>query len=247
MQEDNPMKKAFQRIIPILTAVILSVCLALPASAYDVDYGSITINVDNAPNGTAYVDILVPESDIPSEHSTTHDYEVSVSNKSDSNSGETKLNITADSEISKYTADGYVSLMAHTNMVYSCSSDRKDKNGDYICVSCSVLLTGSYAHQNQSGFSSGVDLMYLDDKFSDMKAAYIDEKGNVLAVTSAYSTGHGKPYGFRVDGDSLKLVLDDHESNGWVFIASASLFVVIPILCVAILIIIVFRNKKRSK
>ena len=63
-------------IIPILTAVILSLCLALPASAYDVDYGKVSISIENAPKGTAYVDFLVRKKDIPKAHAKKQDYKI---------------------------------------------------------------------------------------------------------------------------------------------------------------------------
>ena len=261
------MKKAFRRIIPILTAVILSLCLALPASAYDVDYGKVSISIANAPEGTAYVELLVPIFDIPEKHFKTHEYKVDLTQTYYSGKDETlgngytvsdrrlrddkkELTIDTDSEIAKYVdEDGYVSLLAHTDLVNDYTVYEKYSNEALVSRNCTMYLSGYDSYRiESSGYCYGVDLNYLEDKFGKIKAAYVDENGHILGVTSAYKADRGNRWGISVSGDALRLTLDDHWDGFFLAIlAHLGVNIGLPILCVVILIKVVFWFRKNSK
>ena len=193
------MKKAFQRIIPILTAVILSLCLALPAFAREINTNRLSLEMKNAPEGTAIIEILVPSEPADdclcetrgftvkkkiSHYETTQlsDSSGSRPNYSFKSKEDKDIVISKDSEIAKYNDDdGYISLSAHTDGVVETTlnvntyddTKAEKNNGIYLQI----------ADKNPASLE---DINALKNKFEKFKAAYIDEKGNVLGVTDEF-------------------------------------------------------------
>ena len=126
----------FKKAVCLLAAAVMTLACAVTAYAYDEDYGYVSVRVDNAPEGTAYVDLLVPVFDLPEDHFKTHEYTFSLKklnyeNENESPSGDKKkLVVGTDSETAQYIEDGYVSLLSHTDLVYpdgfSVTSSYKD-------------------------------------------------------------------------------------------------------------------------
>ena len=265
------MKKAFQRIIPFLTAVILSLCLALPASAYDVDYGKVSISIANAPEGTAYVDFLVRKKDIPKAHAKKQDYKIQKKISYYTGTGERINNtsskggytideellgrmekdcwIDSESEIAQYNDDGYVSLLSHTDLVKEYIAYKKYLNDNLVADSCTMYLSGYDSYRiESSGYCYGVDLNYLEDKFGKIKAAYVDENGHILGVTSAYKSDRGNQWGISVSGDKLTLTLDDHWHNMyWDLFIKLGLPALLFIACAVIFIKWIYQGTRGSK
>ena len=247
------MKKTFLRIILILIAIFASLCLAQPFSASDYDDGQVSVSVSDAPEGTAYVELLVPIFDIPEEHLKTHEHKIKFRKIDQSDGGEsadTQLLIDTDSEIAKYVdEDGYVSLMAHTDMVHSYTAFIKHRNNETAKYSSNMVLSGSVDVRKNDGYCRGIDFSYLQRTFRKIKAAYVDENGHILGVTSSYSSGFDKPRGINVSGDSVRLARG--ESLGgylWEALTPEGKFIVIAVFCIYILIVIAaFKPQKRSK
>ena len=250
------MIKSFLKLILILIVIPLLLLLTVPINRTDDDDGRVRFIVSDVPEGTAYVELLVSAIDIPEEHLKTHEHKIKFSkityNDGDerAHSVDTELLIDTDSEIAQYIdKDGCVSLLAHTDLVHSYSAYRKNINNESVEYACHMILTGSFENKENDDYCYGVDLNYLDKTFRKIKAAYVDENGHILGVTSEYSSGYGTPRGFNVNGDSVRI--DVGESLGsylWNGLIPAGKFLVILVLCVFILIVIAaFKPQKRSK
>ena len=227
MQEDKPMKKAFQRIIPILTAVILSLCLALPAFAREINTNRLSLEMKNAPEGTAIIEILVPSEPADDCLCETRDFTVkkkishyettqlsdssgSRPNYSFKSKEDKDIVISKDSEIAKYSDDdGYISLSAHTDGVVETTlnvntyddTKAEKNNGIYLQI----------ADKNPASLA---DINALKSKFEKFKAAYIDEKGNVLGVTDEFEVTYAdEQYAFKADGNKLTLVMNNYTET----------------------------------
>ncbi|MDE6727871.1 MAG: hypothetical protein K2J80_08025 [Oscillospiraceae bacterium] len=174
------------------------------------------INIENAPEGTAYLDILVklkPSSNnyvdfaelgMPPKIVTEWSEETyTVQDKDGKEETRTKyepvwkeLNITPDSEIAQFSENGYVSLSVHLKGVkgfyYYAYSNKKVENR---------LILGEWF--------AGWDLKKLINHYGKFKAAYVGENGEVLGVTgkSAVRYRHGDPCKFSANGSKLTLTL----------------------------------------
>ena len=230
----------FKKTVCLLAAAVMTLACAVTAYAYDEDYGYVSVRVDNAPEGTAYVDLLVSVFDIPQKHFKTHEYTFSLKklnyeNENESPSGDKKkLVVGTDSETAQYIEDGYVSLLSHTDLVYpdgfSVTSSYKDNK--LTRIDCCMILCGSQSTLRKEGYCHGVDLNYLEKTFRKMKLAYVDENGHILGVTSAYSSRYGSPWGLSAGGDELTLKLDDHwrDIYGGLIINAALVIVLIVVM-----------------
>lgn len=227
--------RIIKRLICLLAAVVLAVGCALPTYAFDTDHGYVMLDFKNAPEGTEYIDILVPiiwDSDYLTEpHGYTvqkneHFYEQVEGTGVETMYGgykpiewnyikSTHLNIFIDenSEIAQYSKDGYVSLFGHTSMVKEdiSISDRYE-NGELDDRHFRIYLCGSEQLKGSTEKEKVVDIFHLRNKFKDMKAAYVDKDGNVLGVTNKFDVDtHDDDYIFRADGDKLTLGFDGYD------------------------------------
>ena len=227
MQEDNPMKKTFLRIIPILTAAILSLCLAVPAFAREINKNRLSLEMKNAPEGTAIIEILVPSEPADDCLCETRDFTIkkkishyettqlsdssgSRPNYSFKSKEDKDIVISKDSEIAKYNDDdGYISLSAHTDGVVETTlnvntyddTKAEKNNGIYLQI----------ADKNPASLT---DINALKNKFEKFKAAYIDEKGNVLGVTDEFEVTYAdEQYAFKADGNKLTLVMNNYAET----------------------------------
>lgn len=227
MQEDKLMKKTFLRIIPILTAVIHSLCLAVPAFAREINKNRLSLEMKNAPEGTAIIEILVPSEPADdclcetrgftvkkkiSHYETTQlsDSSGSRPNYSFKSKEDKDIVISKDSEIAKYNDDdGYISLSAHTDGVVETTlnvntyddTKAEKNNGIYLQI----------ADKNPASLT---DINALKSKFEKFKAAYIDEKGNVLGVTDEFEVTYAdEQYAFKADGNVLTLVMNNYAET----------------------------------
>ncbi|MBQ8967205.1 hypothetical protein [Ruminococcus sp.] len=202
-----------KKLYSLLAAAVMAFSLPLTAQAathYDPNIAHITYS--NAPEGTAYMDILV-------KMKTDDQNYVEFNQAPVSPEGET-LDITAESEIAEYNEDGYVSLSVHHK-----------KTESFVLGSGEDLMTMHSTKQVSSDF---IDLSIA---YGDFKAAYVDENGNILGVTKASVTEYSTatPYGFKADGDSL--IYQRHGAHprviAMIFAAFVILFVSLPMIAFA--------------
>ena len=185
-----------KKIASLLAAAVMTIMIPLNAAALSYESPALAkISYTNAPEGTVYMDILVK---MPVEDASYVDFTQPPEYSDLGGSENIPLDITADSEIAKYNEDGYVSLSLHHKwakpfVIYSNS--QKTERSDPSSCELEMSANGDTTY----------DFIDLSISFGDYKAAYVDEHGNILGVTSASVTEYdlNTPYGFSADGDSL--------------------------------------------
>ncbi|MDE6727872.1 MAG: hypothetical protein K2J80_08030 [Oscillospiraceae bacterium] len=183
-------------IFPIIFIITL-------LSGWSCEFGDYSpkITFDNAPENTAYVDILVklPEGSedyvdfAEWDHTPKKLVYLEVTEAVEDDAGRitertltesvyVELSITPDSEIAKLNSDGYVSLSVH----YAGSRGISDS---------SLRLDESIRNE----------ITAIKKRYGSFKAAYVDENGKVLGITKAARTRYNpkKPSSFSVNGDTL--------------------------------------------
>ncbi|WP_242940804.1 hypothetical protein [Ruminococcus albus] len=202
--------------------------LALPASAAKHEDPAVAhITYADAPEGTVYTDILIK---MTTDDESYTDFTQSPEVCKDGAEGGTSLGITADSEIAKYSEDGYISLSLH------------HKKALALCIYSDEELLKMASTKTES-----CDFIDLSINYGDFKAAYVDDEGNILGVTSASETAYSMdtPYGFSTNGDSLTFQRHGaHPRTISIMIAVSALVVIsLPL----IIGFIVSKHKKRLK
>lgn len=200
----------FYRIKVILIAAIIIfpiVFIVTLLSGWSEEFGDYepSITFENAPENTAYVDILVklpensedyvdfaewenpPKKLVGYEEVTKPVYDGYGKPTSRTRTYiepvYEELSITPESEIAKLNAEGYVSLSVH------------------YAGSRSISASQLYLHYQ----SSRNEITAIKQRYGSFKAAYVDENGKVLGITKAARTRYNpkKPSSFSVSGDTL--------------------------------------------
>lgn len=231
--------------------VILLFSLMMRTAELSNTYYEPYINIENAPEGTAYLDILVKikpssnnyvdfaEWEMPPKIVTEWSEETYiVQDKDGKEESRTRyepvwkeLNITPDSEIARFNYNGYVSLSVHLKgakgFYFDTYSNRKVENR--------LVLDDS---------SAGWDIKKLMSSYGKFKAAYVGENGEVLGVTgkAAVQYRHGDPCEFSANGYKLTLTL--YGDPAWKGILLLLSFYGEPIV---IVLLIIINHKPRQK
>lgn len=156
------------------------------------------LKFNNAPEGTAYIDPLVrlDESDehyeyftmppqmlvpIHTEYDGREDWDFQA------------LNITADSEIARLRRDGFVSLSLHYTPHVNVQFNAEKES--YL------VFYGAEASDN---------INEIFEKYGGLRAAYVDENGNVIGVTdrAVRVYDNALPSTLIADGNTLTLVVN---------------------------------------
>jgi hypothetical protein len=139
------------------------------------DRSRLDINYYNAPEGTAYVDILgkIDSSDEDYIDFNAVPQNLLIWRDGSAFADDEPLDIDENSEIAKYNEDGYMSLSIHSNDVryLDVNGDKRDQ----MVLNCSVK--------------------YLYKNYGKFRLAYVGEHGEVLGVTK--KTSH--TYDFHAD------------------------------------------------
>ena len=191
-------------VIMIIVFPIVFIVILVNTMTEDYSDCSPDISVENAPENTAYVDILVklpenseyyvdfaeweepPKKLIGYEEVTRPVYngklEPTSKTRTYTEPVYEELSITPDSEIARLNADGFVSLSIHY-------ANSKGFSGT------SLYLDHGWIN----------DIREIKKRYGKFKAAYVDENGNVLGITKASRTRYEpqEPSSFSADGDKL--------------------------------------------
>lgn len=200
---------------PIMFCVLFVQLFSMTGELSDT-YCEPLINIENAPEGTAYLDILVkmkPTSDnyvdfaeweMPPKILTGWSEEAYIEQGRDGNEHtKTKLepiwkelNITPDSEIARYNDNGYVSLSVHL----------KGCKGFYYYAFQSKEIVNRLVWD---GLRGDLYLTKLIKQYGKFKAAYVGENGEVLGVTGKSSVRykHFDQCEFSASGNKLALTI----------------------------------------
>jgi hypothetical protein len=217
-----------KKIPALFTAAIMAFSMALPVSAVKHEDPAVAyITYADVPKGTVYTDILIK---LPTDDESYTDFTQSPEVCKDGAKGGTSLGITADSEIAKYSEDGYISLSLHHNKALT------------LCIySDKEVLKMATSKINSC------DFIDLSINYGAFKAAYIDGEGNILGVTSPSETAYSMdtPYGFNADGDSLTFQRHGAHPRTISIIIAVGVLVIISLPLV--IGFIISKRKKRLK
>lgn len=201
-----------------LMVVIFIQCVYLMYAEGHYDRSVLSIGCMNAPEQTAYVDILIKmDSKDPDYVEFTQPPQRFVREYRDENGNRqdeyADLPITAESEIAKWNENGYVSLTLHHKAVEALRTGKND--------------------------SLKIDGYFLEDiykRYGKVRVAYVDDEGNVLKVTDKSKK---KYMGWQADqlvvnGDSV--VFQIGEEAPWMVGLFCILALAIPLYTIYLII-----------
>lgn len=239
----RPMDIRCKTLFTVLCALLMMLFPPFTAHAEetaDTDSVIITFDMSGAPAGTAYVDILGKISPDSEYYTELQDTCLPVFSSDDTDD---PVNISADTEIAAYNADGYMSLSLHFRYG-SALYIRADENGKVLEEEY-VIQDIPKGKKNKEAVNTGL----LYKKFGRFRCAYISAAGEVLEVTdTAVSTlvederntltakGNAAEYKFHSDNADMA-----HRLKTPTGILSLGAYVLFYILIIA-LGIIVIRN-----
>lgn len=177
-------------IILSLTLMCLFFCCPLTCFALDFDPRQIHLEYQNAPNGTAYIDVLARISETDDSWTAFNVAPSRLVDKSNV-SGNTEfiyetLNINENSDIAKYNEDGFVSLTIHSKEIKE------------------FQILKAYGYE--------ADLLILDcfaddlyEKYDNFKIAYVNKNGNILKVIGVVDRDYSA-------SESYALIVNDDKA-----------------------------------
>ena len=182
------MKKIYSVMILVLALVLMP--LNASAEILHFDPAHCEISFTGAPEGTAYLDILIkmPADD---ENYTDFNGDIPFYGNADENTSDCEeLDIDENSEIAQYSEGGYVSLTLHHKHASDYAIDAEN---------------GTAALDMESSDSNSCDFIDLYQKYGEYKAAYVDAEGHILGVTglSERKFSRQTPYSFTAEGEHL--------------------------------------------
>lgn len=238
------MKNYIKASIALIFTILTCIFGGMNAFAWVAADGIIAIRYTDAPEGTVFMDILLPKTEDDKYASTDSKPSAAIILHGEDENGERTeetLTLAEDCELAKYD-DGYTSCLFGRDIAteYRVNSFRMD-----------IVL------DEQKLINTDVSNYY-----GSLKLAYCDEKGNVLAVTEPVETEHNdKPANFYVnaDGTSLECNLDNgiDVGKGLVAFTFGTVIVlcilavlgiaVIAAIVVVVVILVVRHNKKKNQ
>ena len=251
------MKAFVKSWIAVLFTLTICVFGSMNAYAWNSRDDVFILEYKNAPEGTAFADILFKkieddkygigkDDESPCSSVDLKHYEEETKegydgyNHHDYTVQERTIKLDKDCGLAKYD-DGYTSLMFRRDLATAYSIS----DGEYIFET--IALDAKEAKNTE-----------ISNYYGSLEVAYCDEKGNVLMVTEAYEpeiTDKPTNYYVKADGQSLKCTLDHgvdiSKGFGALFIGAAVfmalLFVVGIVLIVAAVLIVVLLIRKHKK
>ncbi|EWM54606.1 hypothetical protein [Ruminococcus flavefaciens] len=209
------MKRTVKAFAAAFFAAFMCIFGGINAFAWDHDETWMKVSFQNAPEGTAYVDLLLKDA---KNDSTAVDY----NEEYEKHMGEDRVSLKRDCGLAKYNEDGYTSMTLRHNFVMYY-----DTNSDEAAYSQMKMKT----HR-------------IFNKHRCVKLAYCDSKGEVIGVTNEIKVPYNdfaEPvmYNFSGDGEKLSFkfggnILKKHEA------AAIWIINIIVYLSPAILLVLAF-------
>ena len=217
------MKRAVKTFIALFFAAFMCIYGCMTAFAWDHDETWMRVRFQNAPEGTAYVDLLLKDKE---NDSTAVDYNEEYE-KYMLGLGEDRVSLKRGCGLAKYNEDGYTSMTLRHNFVvyYDTYSDE---------ASYSQMKMKTHEIFNQHRY---------------VKLAYCDRDGNVIKVTDEIKVPYNRftypvMYWFSGDGERLSFKFGGvNQYKPWVDI----LIICVPIALLIFVFVLVRILIKRSK
>lgn len=226
-----------KKFIAVIYAIIIAFMSMFPLNAFALDFDPYYVELEwnNAPENTAYIDILVKmDTDDKNYVDFTSPPKKLIERYIENGNSKFRyenLPIDMDSEIAKINDNGWISLSLHHK-----------SSGGIVIYDTAVLCLDCYCDKDGLKMKSDrtyYDILTISKEYGGFKCAYVDENGNVLGITEKsgkdYSTS--EPYAVISDGDSLDFRIFGASP---LFIAILIIAIVgIPILVVLLIIYII--------
>lgn len=211
------MKNLIKTLVCIVLSFVTIFCTDFRVYALDFDPCQIDLYIDNAPENTAYIDILVPISKNSDEYIDFNNPPLLYVEKGENKS----LLIDQNSQIAQYNNNGYSSLSLHTKYIQTIE-----------IYSRTIYLTDT------------IESIYK--KYKNFKAVYVDENGNILKMTDTFSVKYDitKPYAFITDNNHLTLRI--FGINPFTAIICIVIFFGTILLFLILLIFIIRKSRKKK-
>ncbi len=177
-----------------------------------LDYGNydphhLALKYENAPEHTAYLDVLIrlsPEDENYTSFKKTPEYYTHRTDTWGTKLHYQKLPLEENSQIAQYHENGYVSMSLHYGNTENLIIWNSVYNQDHLYENQLSELNLNY--HNPDSISE------IYQKYGRVKAAYVDESGNILQVTNLsgirYNNGQ---HPAQLSADGKKLILELSE------------------------------------
>lgn len=233
--------KKFIAVVYATVIVFMSI-FPLNAFALHFDSGLVELEWSNAPENTAYIDILVK---MDTDDENYVDFTVPPKRMTGKylENGTTKFRyedmpIDKNSEIAQLNDDGWVSLSLH----------HKYSGGIVEYSDRMILDLNSYYDKDGITIKyGGGDILTISKDYGRFKCAYVDENGNVLGITgkSKKSYSMTEPYSVTADGDDV--VFNIFGMSPFAEIILIALVYGVPVLLILAVVYFILRKVRKSR
>ena len=235
-----------KKYIALFLSAILCACSveALPCHASHFDAHKIYLNYENAPEGTAYIDVLAQiesDSEFYSDFNAVPKREIEVKTVDHEAVYET-LEIDENSQIATYCEDGFVSLSLHSTEVTEVILFPESTHNYH---------SYNYRFRGQFVISCYAEDLYI--QYKPFKIAYVSENGEILQITeptkgevytrsSPFEQG-GEPWTFKSNGTEAYYITPYNSPTSSVLYIGGyfALFIFLPLLLIALVIIAIVK------
>ena len=214
------MKRVFKTFIVLFLAAFMCIFGCMTVFAWDHDETWMKVRFQNAPEGTAYVDLLLKDND---NDSTAVDYNEEYE-KYMLELG--RVSLKRECGLAKYNEDGYTSMTLRHNFVVYYDTRSNEASYEYMKMKTHEIF-------NQHRY---------------VKLAYCDRDGNVIKVTDEIkvpSNNFASPvmYWFSGDGEKLSFKFGGvTQSQPWVDILIICVPISFLLLCFLLLCFVLVRK-----
>lgn len=198
-----------KKFIAVICATLIAFISIFPLNVFALDFDSRTVELEwsNAPENTAYIDILVK---MDTDDENYVDFTVPPKRMTGKylENGTTKFRyedmpIDKNSEIAQLNDDGWISLSLH----HKYSDGISIWNDTVLCLNCYYDKDGLKTKYD------GVrcDILTISKDYGRFKCAYVDENGNVLGITGKLKKSYSmsEPYAVIADSDNVTFRIFD--------------------------------------
>lgn len=223
-----------KKIIAVVYAAVIAFMSIFPLNAFALDFDPYQVELEwsNAPENTAYIDILVK---MDTDDENYVDFTVPPKKLAEKyiENGTSKykyenLTIDRNSEIARLNDDGYVSLSLHHKS--SGGITIWDDSTAFCQLNCSMDKDG-LEHNSES---PNCDILTISKDYGRFKCAYVDEKGNVLGITGKSRKTYAK--------ESYAVIADEDDLTFRIFGFLPIKPIILVIICAAVLLALLIRN-----